>query len=230
LPEARAADLALAQACARGEPHALVRFERELFGEIDAAHARFRNVSLTRDELRQAMRDRLFVARDGAPPRIASYQGRGDLRAWVRMATTRYLVDVVRAESARPDRPAGDDHFADAATSSDDPELAFLKRQYRAEFRAAFAAALSALDARDRNILRHRYIDGLEVNELATIYDIHRVSMSRTLARIRDDLLAGIRRELLKRMGSAGDDMDSLMRLIASQLELSLSGLLRTKP
>ena len=221
----READLALAAACARGEPEAIARFERELFGEVDAAYARFRNASITRDELRQAMRDRLFVARDGAPPRIASYQGRGDLRAWVRMATTRYLVDVVRADSARPDKPGGDEHLADAATSNDDPELAFLKRQYRAEFRAAFAAAMTALDARDRNILRHRYLDGLEVNELATIYGIHRVSMSRTLSRIRDDLLAGIRRELLQRVGSA--DVDSVMKLIASQLELSLSGLLR---
>jgi len=224
---ARAADLALAQACARGEPDALARFERELFGEVDAAHARFRNVSLTRDELRQAMRDRLFVARAGAPPRVASYQGRGDLRAWVRMAVTRYLVDVVRAESARPDRPAGDDQLADAATPSDDPELAFLKRQYRGEFRSAFAAALGTLDARDRNILRHRYLDGLEVNELAMIYDLHRVSMSRTLARIRDDLLAALRREMLRRLGAAGADLDSMMKLIASQLELSLSGLLR---
>jgi len=221
----RAAELALAQACARGEPEALARFERELFGEVDAAHARFRNVALTREELRQAMRDRLFVTRDGAPPRVASYQGRGDLRAWVRMATTRYLVDVVRAESARPDRPAGDDHLADAATAGDDPELAFLKRQYRAEFRAAFAEALGTLDARDRNILRHRYLDGLEVNELASIYDLHRTSMSRTLSRIRDDLLSAIRREMLRRIGTA--DLESLMQLIASQLELSLSGLLR---
>jgi RNA polymerase sigma-70 factor (ECF subfamily) len=182
-------------------------------------------MTLTRDELRQAMRDRLFVARDGAPPRIASYEGRGDLRAWVRMATTRYLVDVIRADSVRPDRPGGDDGLADVATAGDDPELAFLKQKYRAEFRAAFADAMASLGARDRNILRHRYLDGLEVNELATIYGLHRVSMSRTLSRIRDDLLAAIRRELLRRLGSS--ELDSIMALVASQLELSLSRLLR---
>jgi RNA polymerase sigma-70 factor (ECF subfamily) len=170
------------------------------------------------------MRDRLFV---GAPPRIASYHGRGDLRAWVRMTTVRYLVDVVRAESARPDRPAGDDVLADAATTSDDPELAFLKRHYRDEFRTAFRTAMAALEPRDRNILRHRYLDDLEVAELATIYGIHRVSMSRTLARIRDDLLAGIRRDLLRRLGVGASELDSIMTLIASQLELSLSALLR---
>ena len=224
LATVRAADLALATACSRVEPDALARCERELFGEVDAARARFRNVSLTADELRQAMRERLFVAQDRAAPRIASYQGRGDLRAWIRMATTRYLVDVVRAESARPDRPGGEERFADAATASDDPELAFLKRTYRAEFRAAFADALASLEARDRNVLRHRYLDGLEVNELATVYGVHRVSMSRTLGRIRADLLTAIRRELGRRLGSS--ELDSVMKLVSSQLELSLSRLL----
>jgi RNA polymerase sigma-70 factor (ECF subfamily) len=215
-------------ACARGEPAALVRFEAELFDQVDLAHARFRNLSITRDELRQAMRERLFV---GAPPRIASYQGRGDLRAWVRMTAVRYLVDVARADSARPDRlnPGGgdDEQLAEAATSGDDPELEFLKERYRAEFKIAFRSALEKLEPRDRNILRHRYLDGLEVGELATIYGIHRVSMSRTLSRIRDDLLAAIRSDFLGRLGVASTELDSVMTLIASRLELSLSGLLR---
>jgi RNA polymerase sigma-70 factor (ECF subfamily) len=173
------------------------------------------------------MRDRLFVAGPDAAPRIASYQGRGDLRSWVRMATTRYLIDVVRAESARPDRPTGDDQLAAVATATDDPELAFLKQRYRTEFRAAFADALAKLEPRDRNILRHRYLDGLEIAELATIYGLHRVSMSRTLSRIRDELLAAIRRAFLSGLGVGQAELDGVMALIQSQLELSLSGLLK---
>ena len=223
----RAGELALAMACARGEPAAIARFETELFDQLALAVQRFRNAAVTLDELRQAMRDRLFVAAPGQLPRIASYQGRGDLRSWVRMATTRYLIDVVRADAARPDPPLGDDQLIDAAARGDDPELAFLKRQYRDEFRAAFAAALSALEPRERNILRHRYLDGLEVAELATIYGLHRVSMSRALTRIRDQLLATIRRDFLRRVGIGREELDEVIALIASQLELSLSGLLR---
>ena len=223
----RAADLALATACARGDAAALARFDREMTGQIATAFARHRNAPITVDELQQAIRDRLFVASGGAAPRIASYLGRGDLQAWVRMVTVRYLVDVVRADAARPDRPAGDDALVDLATAGDDPELAFLKRRYRAELAVAFRAVLAALDARDRNILRHRYLDGLEVAEMATIYGMHRVSMSRVLGRIRDDLLRGIRREFLRRLGVGADELDSIMALIASRLEVSLSGLLR---
>ena len=223
----RAADLALATACARGEIEALARFDREMASQIASAFGRHRGAPITLDELHQAMRERLFVASSDAAPRIASYLGRGDLKAWVRMATARYMLDVARADAARPERPGGDDALAELAIAGDDPELAFLKRQYREDFRAAFRAVLATLDARDRNILRHRYLDGLEVGEIATIYGMHRASMSRALGRIRDDLLAGIRREFLKRLGVGAEELDGIMVLIGSQLELSLSGLLR---
>lgn len=229
LATVRAGELALALACARGEPAALARFEAEHFGQLDAVHGRFRRVAITRDELRQAMRERLFVAAEGAAPRIASYQGRGGLGAWLRMAATRYLLDVVRAESARPaiTSRSGDEQLAELATAGDDPELAFLKRQYREHFRAAFAEAMGALPPRARNILRHRYLDGLEVAELATIYGLHRVTMSRTLTQLREDLLASIRQAFLRRLGIGAEELDQIMTLIASQLELSLSRLLR---
>jgi RNA polymerase sigma-70 factor (ECF subfamily) len=224
----RAADLALAAACARGEPKALARFEAQLFGQIDAAYAQLRPATVTLDELRQAMRDRLFVA-DGAP-RIASYRGRGDLRSWVRMAATRFLIDLVRADSARPDRPAGDEQLADVATTAYDPEIAFLKHTYRNEFRAAFSDALAALEPRERNVLRLRYLDGLEVAEVARVYRVHRVSMSRTLAKIRTSLLAAIHETLVKRLDVDRDELDSIMTLIHSQLDVTLGGLLRSSP
>ena len=223
----RAGDLALALACARGDAGALAQLEGELVPQVELALSRFRGTTITRDELLQAIRERLLVAQPGAAARIASYQGRGDLRSWLRMVATRYLIDLTRSDAARPDRVAADDRLADIAGRTDDPELAFLKRQYRAEFRAAFGAALGRLEPRDRNILRHRYLDGLEVGELAAIYGIHRVSMSRTLGRIRDQLLADIRSDFLRRAGLGRDELDEVMAMIASQLELSLSGLLR---
>jgi len=228
LASLRPADLALARACATAVPGAIERCEAAMFDEVDAAWSRFRDPGLGKADLRQAMRHHLFVATTpDQPPRIATYQGRGELRAWVRMAATRFMLDEVRARAARPDRPgAGDDELAALATAADDPELGFLKRQYRAEFRAAFGEALATLDARARNILRHRYLDGLDVAALATLYDLHRVSMSRTLARIRDELHAEIRRAFMRRLRVDRAEFDSIMALIGSQLEVSLSGLL----
>jgi RNA polymerase sigma-70 factor (ECF subfamily) len=224
----RAADLALATACARGEPAALARFEAAYADQVAQAHRRYRGAPVTLDELRQAVRERLLVAAPGTAPRIASYQGRGELGAWVRMVAVRHLLDLVRADGARPDRPGGDDAFADRAIAGDDPELAFLKRQYRDAFRAAFGRALAGLEPRDRNILRHRYLDGLEVAEVATIYGMHRVSMSRVLGRLRDELLSAVRREFLGKLGLGAEELEGVMGLIGSQLELSLSRLLKS--
>lgn len=227
LASLRPGDLALARDCAAGVPGAIERFEAELFDEVDAAWARFRDPPLDRAELRQALRERLFVA-DERPARITGYQGRGALRAWVRMAATRHLLDQARARAVRPDRPGADAELAELATAGDDPELGFLKRTYRADFRAAFAEALAGLDARSRNLLRHRYLDGLDVAAMASIYGLHRVSMSRTLSRVRDDLHAGIRRAFMRRLGVDQAELDSILALIGSHLEVSLAGLLRS--
>lgn len=226
----RPAELALAQACARGLPGALERLEAETFAEVDAAWTRFRDPPLDRGELRQALREHLFVGAGDRPARIAGYEGRGALRAWVRMAATRYMLDEVRARAVRPDRPGGSDAaLAELATAGDDPELGFLKRTYRADFRAAFSEALAALEPRARNILRHRYLDGLEVGELAALYGLHRVSMSKTLTRIRDELHDGVRRAFMKKLGVDRAELDSIMALIGSHLEVSLGGLLRSQ-
>jgi RNA polymerase sigma-70 factor (ECF subfamily) len=224
LAAVRASELALALACLRGEPEALARFDAELSDVADAAHARFRGIQLSCDDLRQVMRERLLV---GSPPRIASYRGKGPLRGWLRIATVRYLVDTQRSEAARPDRLVGDEPLLATAASIDDPEIAFLKDRYRDEFKTAFAAAVGQLDARSRNMLRHRYVNGLDVAALARIYGLHRVSLSRALARIRGDVLGSVREHFRRHLGVSPAELDSLMNLIGSRLELSLSGLLR---
>jgi RNA polymerase sigma-70 factor (ECF subfamily) len=146
------------------------------------------------------------------------------------MAATRYLLDEARARAARPDRPGKSDAaLAELATDGDDPELGFLKRTYRADFRDAFREALAALEPRARNILRHRYLDGLEVGELAALYGLHRVNMSKTLTRIRDELHDGVRRAFMKKLGVDRAELDSILALIGSHLEVSLAGLLRSK-
>lgn len=222
----RPEELALARACAAGDASAIARFEREHFGVIDVVARRGR---MDADELKQIVRERLFVAPPGEQPRIATYTGTGALAGWVRVVATRALIDAQRAEGARPDQPSGDDALADAATPGIDAELTFLKERYREHFRAAFREALGALTARERNLLRHRYLDGVDVAALATIYGLHRVSASRTLTRIRETLLAKVRDGMMARLGVDAGELDSIMGLIGSQLESSLSGLLASR-
>jgi hypothetical protein len=48
------------------------------------------------DELRQNVRERLFLGTPDAPPRIASYSGEGDLRHWVRVVAMRAALNLTR--------------------------------------------------------------------------------------------------------------------------------------
>ena len=124
----RAAELYLTRACAAGDGSAIRAFEAEFFAEVRACHARIRPRSLGLDELEQRIREKLFVNNA-----IASFSGKGDLRRWLRVLTTRLIFDVVRV--AHPEVPLEDQLLPDALATGADATLA--KAQLRAEIRAA---------------------------------------------------------------------------------------------
>src|SRR5690242_20589081 len=85
-------DLIWAAALARGDRAALDRYEREI-APIVAAQLAGRGHSADEiDELQQVLRERMFVAAAGAAPVIASYAGRGPLRAWVLVTAIREAI------------------------------------------------------------------------------------------------------------------------------------------
>ena len=74
------ADLYLARACCAGDARALATFDEKFLAQVPAILARHRARDAA-DEVRQLVRERLFVA----PPKIASYTGRGSLAGWLRI-------------------------------------------------------------------------------------------------------------------------------------------------
>ena len=84
-------DLYLACACARRDPQALRAFDAVLFPQIEPALARVAR-SVSSDEVRQILRDKLFVAEPGKRPKIADYSGRGALRTWLRITAMRVAL------------------------------------------------------------------------------------------------------------------------------------------
>ncbi len=88
LAAAPAADLMLAAACVAQEPTAHAAFDAVLT-EVDAAGASTRSPRDLIDDVKQLLRLQLLVARDGKPPGIAGYRGKGPLRGWVRITATR---------------------------------------------------------------------------------------------------------------------------------------------
>src|SRR5207302_5882500 len=97
----RPADLYLACACARGVNGAINAFDREYMREVDIALARMRIGPPRLSDVKQLVRQRLFVGGGtaGAPTsagKIAEYGGRGDLRRWVRSVAVRTCLNDLR--------------------------------------------------------------------------------------------------------------------------------------
>jgi len=215
----RAGALWIAYGCALGDASALAAFERTYAPEITGALARSFDRGLA-DDAAAKLRERLFLVGADHTPRLASYSGRGDLRAWLRAAAVRTAIDLMRARRTVPVDP---DDLAEAAAF--DPILAGVKQRYRDEFRAAFGEAASQLTDRERALLRYKFADDLSLDEIATVYRVHRATVARWLATIRETLFEATRTRLMGTFELDEREVDSVLRLIDSGLDASISAL-----
>ena len=218
----RAADLYLACACAAGSKDAIEAFDRAYMKEVDIALARMRVGPQRTADVKQLVRARLFVG-DGAPGsgKIGEYAGRGDLRRWVRSVAVRTCLNDLR--KGKREIVVDDDHLiAQQAMPGDDPELAYMKRTYAHEFKEAFAGALAGLGPREQTLLRYHHVDGLNIDEIGAVYRVHRVTAFRWLEKAKEQLVKSTLDLLRARLKLSAKELDSVLRMIRSQIHLSL--------
>ena len=219
LPALRFADLYLAAACSDGDEIAIRSLTAHYRREVEAALRTLRLGPGQADEVLQRVWEMLLVASDDGHRRIADYRGRGDLRKWLRATALRVAYRLL--EQAGRDVALGDDELAIPDTAPD-PEIDYLKQRYGAEFRAAFHAAIAVLSARDRSLLRRHHLDGLTVNQLSALHGVHRATLSRWLTEARERVLDATRDELRRRLQIGDSELESLLRLVHSRLDVSL--------
>ena len=170
------------------------------------------------DELIAELPFELLAPRTGAPPRLAAYAGRGPLAGWLRVVAVRNLVERRRRGAVQLD----DAVLENLAASELDPALAMLRLRSRDEIAAAVTAAISAMEPRHRLLLRQHYLDGLSIDRLAALHGIHRATAARRLASIREELALAVRSRLMTRLQIGGGTLDSIVRVVGSELELGL--------
>jgi RNA polymerase sigma-70 factor (ECF subfamily) len=230
-PEAAAgelygADLYLACACAAADPAGLRLFEEQILPQTTPALRRLDPSPAFADEVRQLLRQKLFVSDGESPAKIGDYAARGPLATWVRVAAVRTALNL--RGSGKREQPMTSSQVAALAPPVDDPALKYLKAQFADEFESALVRACTALTDRDRTILRLRFVDDLNIDQIGGLYGVHRATVARWIARIRDELFLAIRKDLVGRLRLSDSDFESLLRLARSQLDLSLSAVLYT--
>lgn len=222
-----AEELFLAAACAQNDREALRAFEESYGPEIDAAARSLRGDANFSSELRQRLFDHIFVGTPSEPPRIATYSGRGPLAAWVRVAAKRAGLTLKRGEKRRGLASTDDDWSAALCLpSAGSPELDLIKAQYAREFGDALRRACNELGARERRVLRMHFAEGLNVDRIGDAYGVHRATAARWVSRAKDELMARTRAVLQSQLNVSASEWESVVRLIESQITISMSDLL----
>lgn len=226
LSSLHAEDLYLTYACAHGCEAALRAFDRRYLSQVDHFVPPGDRSPAFLDELRQVLRDKLLVGRDGAPPKIAGYSGRGSLQSWVRTAAVHAARNLHRSRGSDPLRQ-GDEGAVNSLTDAQEPELRYLKQKYRQEFKEALQAAFGSLPFEQREVVRLHYVDGLNIDKIGDLLGVNRATVARWRVAAQQALLAATQRQLHQRLKLSKTEFSSLARLVQSQLDVSLARLLR---
>jgi RNA polymerase sigma-70 factor (ECF subfamily) len=219
--EVHAADLYLACACLEREPRALAALEARYVSQVPAFIARVGRSPAFVAEVTQKVRERILVGVGESRPKLAEYSGRGPLGSWLRVVAIRVALNLREAE--KPPLPYDQDSSEDLLRGPRlDPELDYIRTRYSAEFRQCFVDALAGLEERGRALLRLHVVNGLAVGKIAHLYGVHRATAQRWIGEARDALAEDTRARLQERLRLSGGELDSLLVLVRSQLNLSL--------
>lgn len=222
LRQMHTADLYLACACARGDVLAFATFDDRCLRQLDRVLFKVGIDAAAIADIKQDIRSRILIG-DGGPPQIVDFSGCGDLRGWVRVMAVRWALQ--RRSRAHREVPMEDDRLLQQLVGSSNPGSEYAKRLYRQEFDRAFEGALQALPDRDRTLLRQHYVDGLTIDELGSLYRVHRSTAARLVVRARLLVLEATRARMMSQLDVQPQELDSIMRMIRSQIEISLHGL-----
>ena len=212
-------DLYLACACALGDGAAIAIFEKEFLSQVPAYIARTTTDPQVVDEVLQRVRERLLVATREAPPKIATYTGRGPLGAFLRVTAVRLAYDTLPGE--RVPRPSTD------AGESGDPELDYIKSKYRDQFVQAIEQAIATLAPRERNAMALSLIDGLSTDAIGRMYGKDGATVRRWLGSAREQILDETKKLLRAELGATPDELQSLFGILHSRLDVSIVRILK---
>jgi RNA polymerase sigma-70 factor, ECF subfamily len=197
-----ARDLALAVACGKGSTAAwdffMAEFRPELYRAARAIVGQAAGGDSAARELADSLYADLYGLRESTAGRRKSlfeyFHGRSKLTTWLHAVLSRRHVDEIRrARATEPLENESGEVIAEAETpgtapnrssQESDPERA----KYLAALQAALAAALGALDPRDRLRLAYYYADDRTLAEIGCLLGEHEATVSRKLDRTRRDV------------------------------------------
>jgi RNA polymerase sigma-70 factor (ECF subfamily) len=215
-------DVYLACACAERVRGAEAVFDRRFRRTIRRAVSRVLTSADEREEAEQRTWQHLLVRERNKLPRIAQYLGQGPLEKWVSVASTRVAISFGRGETA--ERRLRKKAIVEA--TGVDAERLLMKGELREVIESAITRGLDGLTARERLVLKLYLVSGMTLDAIARSLGVSRQAVTKSLGRARTSILGEVEEALRDRMKMSKDDLASVLRLIASQLDVNLSRVL----
>jgi RNA polymerase sigma-70 factor (ECF subfamily) len=224
LDSCHGSDVYLAIACGRGIDAAIRALEATiLVGSVNTAVNHTRATPDQGAEVTAILRRQLFVDEPGRTAACRSFSGRSALTRFVTVIATRELIRIV--SRSRKEEPLEDDMLVASLAPGADPELSVMRRRYHGDVDESFRAALGQLTDRSRSVLRYQLVRKWSVAEIAEVYKRAPSTVNRWLAEAREELGEKVRHELAGRLAIDKSEVDSIVRLVQSRIELSLDRL-----
>jgi RNA polymerase sigma-70 factor (ECF subfamily) len=215
-----AADLYLAAGCHQGLSAALAAFHEELGASLEGAIRRLDDAA-ARGDAKQSLLELLFV---GPGRKIATYRGKAPLVHWLRVVASR---EVRRFSVAENGTDLSLDQVLEELSSeldvgrSDSPEERLRRGQMVELARQAFVRAVADLDPAERSLLRLHAVEKLSIDRLADLLGLHRATVARRIAVVRDHLATRTIEGIAAHAKMAPEDVASALRSVRSAIDLS---------
>lgn len=237
IDEIRADDLCLIIACERGDETAWEHLVADFDSTVKSAARKMSSNQEDAEDLASSIWAELYGLRTDADgnkkSKLAYYSGRGSLGGWLRAVVSQLAIDQFRKQKRlvqiEEDREfdnlaseaAGSDnhHFA---TQSENPEDLFSEKQTRSDVSEALTAAIAALEAEDRVILKLYYFDDLKLKDIAATFGYHEATASRKLTRVQAEIRKGVEKELRNKHGWTDGEVKKHLSETAAGLGINL--------
>jgi RNA polymerase sigma-70 factor, ECF subfamily len=223
LAEERAAEVYLACACARGDAGAIALLRDRYLGRVEGSLRRGRSPALVEEAVLQLL-GTIFVARPGQSPEIGDFTGSGPLGAWLRIVALRILMRLERKQRQLPEMARA----SAGLPTPESPEVAYLRRKYSAALQDALGEAWKTMSPENQVLLRLRYNDGRGVDDIAKVENIHRATAARRVKKAEESLIDEARRILSAKLGASENDVNSVLQLVRSQLQISVGRIFKS--
>jgi RNA polymerase sigma-70 factor, ECF subfamily len=223
----RARDLYLVCALGLGDRLAQTIFETEYMPRVRHALLQFGTSEPGIADIKQNLYGRLLEKQDVTVVR-SGYGGRGDLGSWLCTCAIREAGHRARrGQRELALEQASEEILRDLRNS---PESATLTGRLKEVFQQSFKEAIATLSSRERNLLRYHFLAELTIDQIGTLYHVHRATAARWVARAQENLVKKTRELFVVRAQVNTESLPRIMELIESQLSVNHGNVLKGAP